>query len=367
MVERFNALADRGNFEFEAWFNDRIEPGRSWEVDESSWRFKYKYIPSSELMGNKFRWPWPILKCTPDVMISLYAEPVFLFGFMIAKLHGIKTGFWVEVTFDSWVKRRRWKEALKRLIFPRANIIVTVGEDGRQYALRYGARPDSVKYAPHVIDVNHFAQKAKAGLHQREKLRSRLGLVGVTFMYVGRLLCRQKGLDDLLQAYAIVQSRFKEEVSLVLVGDGEDQEYLHRRSKEMKLANVVFTGFIHKNDLPLYYVASDVFVFPTLGDPYGLVVDEAMACSLPVISTNAAGEIRKRIEHGVNGYIVPPENSAVLAEKMLILAQNAKLRKTMGMRSYKKIKNNTPEKWAEDFEHIIFNQVTGKYGERKYK
>ncbi|EQD46609.1 Glycosyl transferase, group 1 domain protein, partial [mine drainage metagenome] len=85
----------------------------------------------------------------------------------------------------------------------------------------------------------------------------------------------------------------------------------------------------------------------------GLVVDEAMACGLPVISTSAAGEIRDRIEEGVNGYIVPPEDSAALVERMLTLAQDGALRARMGNISAEKIKGHTPEKWAGDFERIV--------------
>src|SRR3546814_19234035 len=75
---------------------------------------------------------------------------------------------------------------------------------------------------------------------------------------------------------------------------------------------------------------ADVFVFPTLGDPYGLVVDEALACSLPVISTSEAGEINCRVESGVNGYIVPAQNSSILANRKLNLARDKELRKRMG-------------------------------------
>ncbi|AER56169.1 hypothetical protein DSC_07590 [Pseudoxanthomonas spadix BD-a59] len=60
MVERFNALADRNPFEFEAWFNDRIHSDRSWTVDEAAWRFRYRYpllrpYPALAITG---AWAW---------------------------------------------------------------------------------------------------------------------------------------------------------------------------------------------------------------------------------------------------------------------------------------------------------------------
>jgi len=78
-----------------------------------------------------------------------------------------------------------------------------------------------------------------------------------------------------------------------------------------------------------------------------------MACGLPVISTSAAGEIRDRVEEGVNGYIVPPEDSAALAGAMHALAEDAALRIRMGAVSAQKIQGHTPEKWAVDFERIV--------------
>lgn len=352
MVERFNALADRGTFEFEAWFNDRNEPDRSWDVDESSWRFKYRYVPRIRIGKRVLHWPWLLLARRPDVLVSLYAEPVFIAGWLLAKLRGAKTGFWVEVTFDRWVKRRAYKNWIKRWLFRRVDAIVTVGEDGRRFAEHAGAIAGKIFYAPHVIDVSHYSNGAQLARSGRAQLRTELGLRGTVFVYVGRLWWG-KGLTYLLEAFEAVQARSSDEISLLLVGDGPDEAKLRQRSAERGLRNVVFAGFKQKPELPRYYAASDVFVFPTLGDPYGLVVDEAMACGLPVISTSAAGEIRDRIEEGVNGYIVPPDDSLALAARMEELAQSPELRLRMGRLSAEKIQGHTPAKWAEDFERIV--------------
>ena len=352
MVERFNAMADRGAFEFEAWFNDRIEPDRSWDVDESSWRFKYRYVPMFRIGKRVLHWPWLLLARRPDVLVSLYAEPVFIAGWLLAKLRGAETGFWVEVTFDRWIKRRVYKTWIRRWLFRRVDAIVTVGEDGRRFAERAGATAGKIFYAPHVIDVSHYANGTQLAHPGSEQLRAELNLHGTTFLYVGRLWWG-KGLNYLLEAFETVQARSSDDISLLLVGDGPDEAMLRQHCLERGLRNVVFAGFKQKPELPRYYAACDVFVFPTLGDPYGLVVDEAMACGLPVISTSAAGEIRDRIEDGVNGYIVPPEDSAALAERMLALVQDVALRARMGNISAEKIKGHTPEKWAGDFELIV--------------
>lgn len=350
MVDRFNALADRGEFDFEAWFNDRIAPDRSWNIDESSWRFVYRYLPVIHL--GHWTLHLPLLGRRPDVLVSLYAEPSFIFGWMIAWLRRIKTGFWVEVTFDRWIKRTWFKQFIKKWMFRHVDTIVTVAEDGRKFAIRNGADPDRVFFAPHVIDVEHFRNSSARARLQRAALRAEIGLHGVTFIYVGRLI-KLKGIDYLIDAYARVVQQTAEQISLLLVGDGVEQARLQEICEKKRLCNAVFVGFQQKEDLPRYYAVADVFVFPTLGDTYGLVVDEAMACSLPVVSTSAVGEIRSRIEDGVNGYIVPPEDSAALTDRMLYLAQHGEIRESFGKAAALKIAGHTPERWSEDFEKIV--------------
>lgn len=352
MVERFNALADRDAFTFEAWFNDRIYSHRSWEVDEPTWRFRYRYLPTTRIAGRKLHWPFPLLGRRPDLLVSLYAEPSFLAGWAVAKWRGAKTAFWCEVTFDRWVTRRRWKEWLKRMVFSRVDATLGAGRDGRRFAMQYGVPADRALCLRHSIDVHHFHSGYLAHLPNRGSLRGELGLRGTVFIYVGRLWWG-KGVNYLLDAFEQVQRSSSEEVSLLLVGDGQEEVDLRRTSAERGMRNVNFAGFHQTSELPRFYAAADVFVFPTLGDPYGLVVDEAMACSLPIISTTSAGEIQDRVEEGVNGYTVPPENSAILAERMLQLARDPALRERMGHASAGKIAGHTPERWAEDFEHIV--------------
>jgi glycosyltransferase involved in cell wall biosynthesis len=353
MVERFNAAARRGNLDFEAWFNARHWPGRSWAVDESTWEFPFRYLPSVAVDGRRLSIPTPLLRREPpDLLVSLYGEPSFLLGWAIARRRGVRTAFWCEVTFDRWVPRRPWKEQVKRSIFRRVDATLLAGEQGRAYAMRYGVSPERALLLPHVIDVAHFVKGREEVMRSREQTRAKVGLRGVTFIYVGRMWWG-KGLDHLLDAYSILQRRTEGEVSLLLVGDGPEEAHLRERTQAEGLRNVAFAGFVQKPDLPRHYTMADIFVFPTLGDPYGLVVDEAMACSLPVISTSAAGEIGDRVEDGINGYVVPPENSAALLDRMELLARDPGLRARMGEASARKIAGHTPERWAEGFEGAV--------------
>lgn len=352
MVERFNALADRNPFEFEAWFNERREADRSWRVDESSWRFRYRYLPRTRIGRVDLRWPVPVVGRRPDALVSLYAEPVFIVGWALARARGAKTAFWCQVTHDQWVKRTLFKEKLKSILLPRADATLGAGEDSRSYAIRYGTAPERAWILGHSIDVQHFVASRRRAIQARSETRAALKLKGTTFIYVGRLWSG-KGLQYLMKAFERVQRNVDVDVSLLIVGDGPDEVGLQQLCRDRGLRNVVFAGFRDKSELPELLAASDVFVFPTLGDPYGLVVDEAMATSLPIISTLAAGEIADRVKEGINGYLVPAADASSFADRMLALVSKQELRERMGAASARLVEGHTPEKWARDFEAII--------------
>lgn len=353
MVERFNALARRDNLDFEAWFSRRTNPWRSWNVNEREWLFRSRYLPRFNTPFGAISLPVPLaFRRSPDVMVSLYAEPEFVLGWIAARLRRISTAFWVEVTFDHWVRRRTWKDRIKREMFSRVDGIITVASDGAEFSQRYGADSGAIHFARHAIDVDYFTSSVIAARTKRDELRRELGLNGTVFVYVGRLW-NGKGLDYLLDAFAVLRRQRGESVSLILVGDGDDEARLRERCSQEGIEGVCFAGFVQKDNLPQYYAASDVFVFPTLGDPYGLVVDEAMASSLPIISTSAAGEICDRVSTGENGFVVRPANSAALLEAMDALADAPAMRAEMGRVSRSRIDGHTPDRWAEDFERAV--------------
>lgn len=351
--ERFNAIALRGNLDFEAWFSGRSEPDRSWLMRESEWEFRYRYLPDVTSAAGlpRLNLPTGLLRNRPDLLVSLYAHPSFLLGWLAARSLGVRTAFRVLQTFSSWVTRSPWKEATKRWLFPRVDGFFVPGPDGASHVESYGGETERIHRITQSVDVEHFSTGREAWLPRRTEVRRSLGLSGATFLYVGRLW-RGKGLDHLIDAFAALSER-SEDVSLLLVGDGVDEAYYRQRCADRGLDRVTFTGFVQKDELPRLYAAADVFVFPTLGDPYGIAVSEAMASSLPIISSSAAGEIRERVEDGLNGFIVPPGNSLALRERMGLLACRRELRTQMGEASVRKIVRHTPDRWAADFEEGV--------------
>ena len=340
MIERFNILADRGNVEFQAWFSERTEADRSWMVDESTWRFPYAYLGTG-LSGLQSACE-AMRRVRPDVLVSLYDRPEYVGAMSFAKSCGCRVAFHAMKTFDSWVRRRHLREAAKYVVFPHVDAFQVPGTDAARYVERYGARPESIWILPEPVNVARFSDCG--GTPPNEALFSTRR--GCTFLYVGRLW-EGKGLAYLLDAFEYVAG-LAPDVRLVVAGDGIDEQHFRERADNL---NVCFLGFVH-DELPEIYKACDVLVFPTLGDPYGHVIQEAMASGLPVISTTAAGEIADRVIDGVTGFLVPPAQSQALAAAMLVLARDPPLRDRMGKAGFQKISSRTVEWWTGAFEEF---------------
>jgi glycosyltransferase involved in cell wall biosynthesis len=345
-VGRLNALAGRGNIDLSAWFNRRREPDRSWNVDEGSFEFRYSYLSDRRNSLDLFR---KLKHESPDVLVSLYNTPQFVAVSLWASALGIRTAYRVLPTFDAWVTRSIFKEFIKHAIFRFVDGVKVPGPDGARTAERYGVPASRIFPVTQSIDVRHFASARELGTAERLRIRESLGLRGCVFLYVGRLWAG-KGLDYLLQAYQTVSAKCQD-VSLLIVGDGVDEARF--RTAAQGLPRVAFAGYVQVEELARYYAASDAMVFPTLGDPHGLVVEEAMAAGLPVISSNAAGDIRARVPEGKAGYVVEAGNAEALGERMIRLAENPALRMAMGSKAHEQVSALTHEKWADDFERFV--------------
>jgi hypothetical protein len=114
---------------------------------------------------------------------------------------------------------------------------------------------------------------------------------------------------------------------------------------------------VQPRDVPAYYALGDVVVFPTLGDPHGLVIAEAQAAGLPVICTGAAGDIRSRLPDGRAGYVVPPADAVTLADRMLRLATDPALRMRLAAEAPRLVEVQVHDRWASDFEAFVGHLV----------
>lgn len=351
MVGRWNEVARRGNVDMRAWFNVVRESDRSWAVDEADWQFRGSYIEPVSIFGRSLYLPTRELeRDQPDLVVQEYSSLSHMAGLFLTAAGASRVAFRTLPTFDTWVRRTIPKEAAKHLLFRAIDSAKTAGPDGLRMLERYGLPADRSFTVTQSVDTSLYSEARTVPLLDREKLRTELGLRGTTFIYVGRMW-QAKGLDFLFEAYRSVKEQ-NPDVSLLLVGDGIDEG--RYRDMAGDDPSIVFAGFVQAASLPRYFAASDALVFPTLGDPHGLVVEEAMSAGLPVIVTSAAGDIQRRVPEGRAGFVVPPSDASALAEKMHLLTQDSELRAVMATTAAELTEHRSHQAYAEDFERFVF-------------
>ena len=150
-------------------------------------------------------------------------------------------------------------------------------------------------------------------------------------IYTGSVSVR-KGVTYLLEAFSELDLKNSE---LVLIGDIDD-DINSKLDRYRKNKNIVFKKSIEQKDLKKFYNISDVFVLNSIEDGFGMVILQAMACGLPVITTHNTGG-SEIIEDEKDGYIIPIRSTKILKKKILFLYNNPKYCFEMGMKAKDKV------------------------------
>lgn len=227
----------------------------------------------------------------------------------------------------------------------RCSAFVVPGKSSFQYVMNYEVPGRDIFTAPNAVDIKLFAQRAAVVRQEAARHRQALQLPLRFFLFVGRLV-PEKGVFDLLDAYGRLTPELRKVVSLVLVGEGSAREEVTRRALQIAPGQVRCPGFVHRDQLASYYALAESFVFPSHSDTWGLVVNEAMACGLPVISSDAAGCVADLVEDKRNGRVVRRGDVHQLASVMEELGRDSAGRARMGNHSRERILSYSPEACA---------------------
>ncbi|MEW5946200.1 MAG: glycosyltransferase family 1 protein [bacterium] len=222
-------------------------------------------------------------------------------------------------------ERRLFRFVLSSL--KRAEIIVTISQytKGRLVSL-YGLPPERIEVAPPAAGSG-FSPVPEA--RDREIL-SRHGLPERFVLYVGRLNPR-KNLAALIEAYARVKAGAGGAPRLVIAGTGGEEAKLKARARGAGVGDdVLFPGYVERSDLPALYRRAEVFVYPSLGEGFGMPVLEAMACGAPVVASDntAFPEVV-----GDGGMLVNPADVEEIAGSLGMLLSSEERREEMSRRA----------------------------------
>jgi glycosyltransferase involved in cell wall biosynthesis len=198
---------------------------------------------------------------------------------------------------------------LKELVYPwllrSFDGFCYVGRRNRDYLRHYGLPENRLFFSPHCVDNAFFAEKAEAGRPARDVAMPR------SVLFAGKLVERKRPLD-VIRALALAAMEGCH-AEAVFVGAGELEDDLRREAARTGVP-AVFCGFQNQSRMPSLYAAADVLVLPSdHQETWGLVVNEAMACGVPAIVSDAVGCGPDLIETGRTGAVFPLGDVAALA------------------------------------------------------
>ncbi len=246
----------------------------------------------------------------PDVLnITGYYDWAQILLMCLAKAEGVKVVLSSESSAADH-RRSPLREALKRRIVDRADAFFCFGTTSVEYLKRLGIpeRKIAVRNAAVIDDRRIREEFLRAGGTARKH--------SPAFIFVGRL-AEEKNLKLLLEAYRRAKSRVRSPWGLIFVGDGPMKAEIEDYVEKEKPDGVALAGGVSWLEVPEWLSLADVLVLPSYSEPWGLVVNEALVCSLPVIVSEKCGCARDLVEEGKNGYLFDPYDTDGLADHMV--------------------------------------------------
>ena len=247
------------------------------------------------------------------------------------------------------------KEKFKKYIMERAEMFLTGMGGDNDYFLMYGASKEQLK--PYPFTSLHEEEIKRAALItkiDKKAYRERLNISEEKMILsVGRFSYNAgygKGYDYLMR----LAEKMPDDIGFYIVGDIPTEEFVNWK-RNSQLSNVHFIGFKNKQELAEYYAAADIFILLTRGDTWGLVINEAMMFSLPIISSDKCIAGVELVKNGENGFVVSLDDEDEIKNRIDYILDNPKIAEQYGERSYTKIQKYSIENMSQQIFQSISN------------
>lgn len=292
----YELLAAEPGIELTLFFCSGREPDREWDLERLR-------VPHRFLRERVITWRNRFIHVNPDVWRELRAfgpevvittgfNPTHLLASAFARMRGTPHVAMTDGTAQSesalsfvhrWVRRR---------VYRRTSAFVGASEGSFALYRQYGV-PNASMFKSHLCANNGaFAAAAKT---PRD----------FDFIFCGRFVEGKLPLFA-IEVAAATARRLGRRVRLLCVGAGELEAAMYRAAEQVgNLVQVHFAGFARQAELPGHYARAKVLLFPTRGDTWGVVANEACAAGLAVIVSHQAGVAGDLVRHGENGWVLP--------------------------------------------------------------
>lgn len=351
-LEEFSKIE---NIQLSVFYTNKPTDNRKWEVFDN-YGFKevdLNGVKISEKYGYINSGLLNIVKNNDLIILGGYEQPTMIILSLLCRI--LKKKYVLLFDGISYNKINfncnKIKMMLKKLVINNAFAIMGNGKCSQEYFNKIFGYPIEKIYNQYLtIDIKKIDELYEDRSIYKEEIRKKYNISNNdrVVIYSGRLI-EIKNIKSIIKALSKLN---REDIVLLIIGDGELNNELNILSKQLNVRSII-TGFITKQEeLFKHYFAGDCLILPSIDEPWGLVVNEAMASGLPVIVSNICGCSKDLVSEGENGYIINPSDINDISDKLNRVLYEDNI-KHMSINSKKIIKNWNFEKSKNELEKIL--------------
>lgn len=286
----------------------------------------------------------------------------FWMAICAAKLFGKPIILGTDATYiDPHDGGRKWKVTAKKKIFPFlynrvADMVLVPSTASKRFLCSLGVKKERIALTPYVVNNEQIAEAALRADRAKTREEWQIPDDGVVVIFCAKFLPRKRP-QDALKAFA----RAKVPNSyLVMVGDGPLLESLKHEAEQLGITHRVrFTGLVKYSRLAELYASSDVLIFTSEHEPFGLPVNEAMICGIPAIVSDRVGSGYDLVEDGKTGFTYPCGDVVALSEILSRVLPDRELLSRMGQHSRTRMKTWSPRDNADATIQAVEQAIRG--------
>jgi glycosyltransferase involved in cell wall biosynthesis len=298
-VPVYNRIAAEPGIDLMALYAARTEPDRQWDLQPFAHQHAFLKPNMVERAGRYIHNNadvWRALAAfKPDVVLTTGFNPTHLYAWAYTLLHRCHHVAMTDGTVDSEAGLGRLHRLVRRLVFGTSASFVAASQGGGRLLQSYGVSASHIHYSP--LCANTAVDWSQTTDGERD----------IDLLFSGRLV-PPKNADFALTLARDVAARLSRSVRLALLGSGPLEAELRAQARTLGDAvDVVFAGQVAQADLPHWFQRARLFVFPSSGDVWGVVANEACLAGVPVLVSPHAGVAGELVRDGLNGRVLALE------------------------------------------------------------
>lgn len=327
----FQAMAEQVD-DFMVLLMAEREENRQWQLHPPP--FRVQVLPAFHIRprGREISHHWnyrvmhTLRALQPDVVLSGGYTPANISAFLYCKMFHKAFIGWGELTLQEPSNFSLIRRTIRRILIGWSDGSIASSGSARETFLHYGASPNRVLTATLPLEVISLQKRVEHIRSTPQLLATQAKFSRPVLLSVGRIT-KLKGYQELFAIYDELLVTHPS-TSLVIVGDGPDRRYFEDLAKQRGWSQVHFVGYVQQEELATYFALSDMFVFHTLYDQFGLVLSEAMAAGVPVASSIYAVATSELVDDGITGFRIDPRDTNASAETIRQLLDMPPSRRT---------------------------------------